>query len=153
MLYIVSDHRGFALNKKINEFLTTAKIPFKDIDNNTHDPDDDIPVFAAKVASRISKNPNKDLGITICGTGAGACIACNKFKNVRASVCITVDMAKQAKEHLNTNVLCLASDITEPSIAWMIVKKWLSTKVSQKSRYQTRLKQIKAIEKNNFKSV
>ncbi len=151
MLYIVSDHRGFGLNKKINEFLTTAKIPFKDIDNNTHDPDDDIPVFAARVAARVSKNPKKDCAITICGTGAMACITCNKFKNVRASVCLNVSMAKQAREHADTNILCLAADMTDPSTAWMIVKAWLKTKPSTKARYQNRLKQIKEIERNNFK--
>lgn len=117
MLYIASDHRGFALNKKINEFLTNAKIPFKDIDENIYDPNDDIPVIASKLATKISKNPQKDFGITICGTGAMACMTCNKFKNVRASVCLTVNMAKQAREHANSNVLCLAADITEPSVA------------------------------------
>ena len=151
MLYIAADHRGFALNKKIKEFLTTAKIPFKDLGDDIYDKDDDIPVLASRVAEKVSQSPTKNSGITICGTGALACITCNKFKNVRASVCLTVAMAKQAKEHGNTNVLCLASDITEPSVAWMIIKKWLQTKVSQKSRYQNRLKQIKTIEKNNFK--
>ncbi len=151
MLYLSADHRGYQLNKKIKEFLTTAKIPFKDLGGDVYDKDDDVPVLASMVAEKVSQSPSKNLGLTICGTGALACITANKFKNVRASVCLTVAMAKQAKEHGNTNVLCLASDITEPSIAWMIIKKWLKAKVSQKSRYQNRLEQIKMIEKNNFK--
>jgi ribose 5-phosphate isomerase RpiB len=52
---------------------------------------------------------------------------------------------------MDVNVLCLAADLTDPSVAWMIIKKWLSTDVLLDKRYQDRLKKIQGIEKKNFK--
>jgi len=45
----------------------------------------------------------------------------------------------------------LAADLTDSSIAWMIIKKWLTTSKSTKTRYQRRLKMLDKIEKENFK--
>lgn len=151
MIYIAADHRGFALKEKIKEFFKKAKIEFEDFGNNVYDKDDDLSDFALKVCDKVSKNPKKDKGIVICGTGIAASIVSNKFKNVRAGLCMNVLIAKQSREHLDANILCLAADVTNPSIAWMIVKAWLKTKVSDKSRYLNRLKKIQEIENNNFK--
>ncbi len=151
MIYLASDHRGFGLKEKIKEFLNVAKIKFEDCGNTVYDKDDDLSDFASKVGEKISKNSKKDKGIVICGTGIAASIVSNKFKNVRASLCMTVSVAKQSREHMDANVLCLAADLTDPSVAWMIVKKWLSTESLKDKRYTNRLKKIQDIEKNNFK--
>jgi ribose 5-phosphate isomerase B len=123
MLYLASDHRGFGLKEKIKEFLKNAKIEFKDFGNEVYDKDDDLSDFASKVGDKISKNSKKDKGIVICGTGIAASIVSNKYKNVRAGLCMTVSVAKQSREHMDVNVLCLAADLTDPSVAWMIIKK------------------------------
>lgn len=151
MLYLASDHRGFGLKEKIKEFLKTAKIEYKDFGNLVYDKDDDLSDFASRIGKKISKNPNKEKGIVICGTGIMSSILLNKYKNVRAGLCMTVSMAKQSKEHLNINVLCLAADLTEPSVAWMITKEWLKIEKSDKKRYTNRLKKLQMIEKENFK--
>jgi len=117
MLYLASDHRGYGLKEKIKEFLKTAKIEYKDFGNLVYDKDDDLSDFASELAKKISKNSNKDKGIVICGTGIMACVVSNKYKNIRAGLCMTVSMAKQSREHINTNVLCLAANFTEPSVA------------------------------------
>jgi ribose 5-phosphate isomerase RpiB len=41
--------------------------------------------------------------------------------------------------------------LTDSSVAWMIIKKWLTTPPPSKARYQNRLKIIEKIEKENFK--
>jgi len=151
MIYLASDHRGFGLKEKIKEFLNTAKIGFKDFGNTIYDKDDDLSDFASKVCEKISKNSKKDKGIVICGTGIAASIVSNKFKNIRAGLCMTVAVARQSREHMDANVLCLAADLTEPSVAWMIIKEWLKTEALKEKRYQNRLKKLKLIEKNNFK--
>jgi ribose 5-phosphate isomerase B len=117
MIYIACDHRGFGLKEKIKEFLSEANIEFEDCGNLVYDKDDDLSDFVSKAAERVSQNYEKDKGIVICGTGIGASIVSNKFKNVRAGLCMNVLVANQSREHLDTNVLCLAADITEPSIA------------------------------------
>ncbi len=151
MLYISSDHRGFGLKKKLMEFLSNAKIKFKDLGAFEYSPDDDLPVFASSVAKKVSKNSKKDKGIVICGSGVGSSIICNKFKKVRAALCLTVNVAKESREHHDANVLCLAADLTDPSVAWMITKKWLTNPAPSRSRYINRVKMLDQIEKENFK--
>ncbi|HRZ29390.1 MAG TPA: RpiB/LacA/LacB family sugar-phosphate isomerase [Candidatus Paceibacterota bacterium] len=123
MLYLASDHRGFGLKEKVKEFLNTVKIEYKDFGNLVYDKDDDLPDFASKVAKKISQNSKKDKGIVICGSGVGGSIISNKFKKVRAALCLTVNVAKESREHHDSNVLCLAADLTDSSVAWMIIKK------------------------------
>ena len=151
MLYISSDHRGFGLKNKLIEFLNNAKIEHKDLGAFVYGPDDDLPVFASSVAEKVSKNSKKNKGIVICGSGVGSSIICNKFKKVRAALCLTVNVAKESREHHDANVLCLAAELTDPSIAWMIVKKWLTTGSPTKQRYIKRMKMLEKIEKDNFK--
>jgi len=117
MIYIASDHRGFGLKSKLIEFLSNAKIEFKDLGAFEYSPDDDLPVFASSVAKRVSKNSKKDKGIVICGSGVGSSIICNKYKKVRAALCLTVNVAKESREHHNSNILCLAAELTDPSVA------------------------------------
>jgi ribose 5-phosphate isomerase RpiB len=62
-----------------------------------------------------------------------------------------VNVAKESREHHNSNILCLAAELTDPSVAWMITKKWLTTPEPFKQRYINRLKMLDQIEKENFK--
>ena len=121
MLYIASDHRGYGLKEKIKEFLNNAKIDFKDVGAFKYDKDDVCRCWLQPAL--VSKNNKKDKGIVICGSGVGGSIICNKFKKVRAALCLTVNVAKESREHHDSNILCLAADLTDSSIAWMIIKK------------------------------
>jgi ribose 5-phosphate isomerase RpiB len=60
-------------------------------------------------------------------------------------------VAKESREHHDSNILCLAAELTDSSSAWMITKKWLNTSGPIKARYQKRLKMLDKIEKENFK--
>jgi ribose 5-phosphate isomerase B len=117
MLYLASDHRGYGLKEKLKEFLSNAKIDFKDVGSFKYDIDDDLPIFAAIAAKAVSKNHKKNMGIIICGSGVGGSIIANKFKKVRAALCLTVNVAKESREHHDSNILCLAADLTDSSMA------------------------------------
>ncbi|MFA5229990.1 MAG: RpiB/LacA/LacB family sugar-phosphate isomerase [Candidatus Paceibacterota bacterium] len=117
MLYVASDHRGYGLKEKIKEFLNTAKIKYEDVGAFKYDKDDDLPIFALTVAKLVSKNHTKDRGIIICGSGVGGSIIGNKFKKARAALCLTVNVAKESREHHDSNILCLAAELTDSSSA------------------------------------
>ncbi|MDD4123211.1 MAG: RpiB/LacA/LacB family sugar-phosphate isomerase [Candidatus Pacebacteria bacterium] len=149
MIYIASDHKGFALKEKLLEFFENSNFNVMDLGPSEYDKDDDYVVYAKKLAKKIGKN---DKGIFICGNGSGGTIVCNKFCDVRASLCVTSLMCKQACEHNDINVLCLGSEISSPQFSWTIVKTFLESE-SLGGKYAKRRDMIKDIEKENFKKI
>jgi len=148
MIYLGSDHRGHNLKEEIKKFLDKEKIKFQDLGNLKYDEKDDYPDFAKKVASKVSSNSKKDKGILICGTGIGMSIVANKFKEVKAGLCLSGYMATRAVEEDDINILCLAADITDTGTSKKIIKEWLEAKFENDERYERRLKKIVAIEQS-----
>jgi len=66
-IFIGADHRGFELKNKLVEYLQNKNIRVEDLGNYEHDPEDDYPDFAQKVAQAVLQNPDNFLGIVICG--------------------------------------------------------------------------------------
>jgi len=144
MLYIASDHAGFALKEEIKRYLQSVNYAFEDLGPQELDPADDYPDFALKVARKINEEGGE--GILICGTGQGVCLAANKVKGIRAVAAYDEFMANQAKEHLDSNILCLGGRITDVETAKRIVKIWLETPFSGEERHERRLEKIEEIE-------
>lgn len=63
---------------------------------------------AQRVCERVQGRTDS-VGVLICSTGMGMSIAANKFREVYAARCLTVDDAVMARQINNANVLCLAS--------------------------------------------
>ena len=149
MIYLGTDHRGYNLKEEIKKFLEQEKIKFQDLGNLKYDEEDDYPDFAKKVVKKVLSNPKKDKGILICGTGIGMSIAANKFKGIKAGLCLSGYMAKRAIEEDDINILCLAADITDVGTTKKIIKEWLKAKFKNEERYKRRIKKILEIEKLN----
>ncbi len=147
MIYIGADHGGFNLKKKIIEFLTTAKLPFKDVGAFKLDKDDDYVNYVTLVAKAVQKDLKNNMGIMICRTGIGSALVANKFKGIRSGVGINATFAKKAREDNGINILALPGDFLDPSNAWLIVKRFLNTKTLIKPRYVRRDKMINKLEK------
>lgn len=153
MIYLGADHRGYYLKEKIKKFLVSQKIEFKDLGNFSYQKDDDYPDFAALVAQQVLKKPKTDLGIVICGSGQGVNIVANKYPRVRAALCLSRWMAQKARQDDNVNVLSLAADLTDEQTALGIVKTFIITKYTKKTRYQKRLQKIFRLEKKLYRSL
>ena len=83
---ISADHGGFELKKIIIEHIKSMGLNVDDLNDNEYDAEDDYPDTTKLVAESISKN-EYDKGIVLCGSGVGASVVANKFKNVRAAIC------------------------------------------------------------------
>jgi len=149
MLYLGADHRGYYLKEAIKEFLKSRKVEFEDLGNAQYDKDDDYPDYAELLAKKVLKNEKENKGILICGTGIGMSIVANKFKGIRAGLCLSGYLAKRAKEEDDINVLCLAADITDEKTSQTIIKEWLKTSFLSEKRHQRRLEKIKKVEEEN----
>ncbi len=84
------------------------------------------PYYAARVAGAVSSG-QAARGILICSTGIGMSIIANRFKGVRASLCLDVHMAHMTRAHNDSNILCLGGMISQEIDVMRIIDEWLST--------------------------
>lgn len=105
----------------------------------------DYPDVAAIVAQKVSKG-EVDYGVLICGTGIGMCIVANKFPGVRAAACHNESATELSRCHNNANVLCISGEMLGPTVAGILVKRFLTTPY-EGGRHDARLQKIAMIEK------
>jgi len=147
-IVIGSDHGGFEMKQQLVSWLKEQSIDIEDVGAPEYNALDDYPVFASAVAKKISAK-EADKGILLCGSGVGACVAANKFKGVRASVCHDIYSAKQGVEHDDLNVLCLGARIIGIALAKELVWGYINTNFSNEERHLRRLQKVLEFEKNN----
>ena len=142
-IYIGADHNGYALKYKLTEYLKRAGYNVVDEGDDHLDPDDDFPIFAGKVVSAILSSDDPDpRGILICGSGQGMCMAANRHKGIRASLCWDRQSAREVRNDDNSNVLCLPGRLLEEKEADIIVETWLNTTFANAPRFVRRLQEL-----------
>lgn len=139
---IGADHRGLELKQFIMKLLSQTGHSYEDFGTYTTEPVD-YPDIAKRVAERVA-NGDFDLGILICDTGIGMCIAANKVKGIRAALSHDGFSARRARQHTNANILCLGASETQDTVR-EIVDVFLNTQF-EGGRHQKRLDKIKAME-------
>jgi ribose 5-phosphate isomerase B len=149
MIYLGADHGGFHFKEKIKEFLGELKIEYQDLGNLKFDPNDDFPDFAIAVAKKVIETGEK--GILICTNGLGMSMTANKVKGIRAVNVTTKKVAEQAREHLDSNILCIGAHVVSFKNVKKIIKIWLGTDFFRKDKYIRRLEKVSRIEKEDFK--
>ncbi len=143
IIAVGSDHAGYHLKEKIKNYLLENK--YQVLDFGTHSEDStDYPNFAREVSLAVQKGEAQK-GILICGTGIGMSIVANKFKGIRAALCLNEYMARMSRKHNDANVLCLGDRIIGEDLAIAIVDAWLNTEF-EGGRHERRVHLIKDIE-------
>lgn len=147
-IYIASDHGGFNLKKQL-VYVLVANLDFtgivvNDLGPDTLDEDDDYPDYAFKVAEKVAEDAGS-VGILICRSGNGMCIAANKVKGVYAALAFSSQHAKKAREDDNANVICLDADY-EGEDPIEIVKAFIKSEFSSEERHHRRFQKIQDFE-------
>jgi ribose 5-phosphate isomerase B len=86
--------------------------------------------------------------VLICGSGAGASVAANKFRGIRAATCHDSFSARQSVEDDDVNVLCLGARVIGPELAADLVRDYVNARFSGAERHRRRLGEIAAFEAN-----
>jgi len=143
-LAVASDHAGVALKQHVAEDLRSQGHNVTDLGSNSPDPVD-YPDYAEKVAHAVLRG-EVERAILICGSGAGACVAANKFKGIRAATCHDSFSARQCVEDDDVNVLCLGARVVGPELAVTLVRDYVAAKFSGAERHRRRLGKVAAFE-------
>jgi RpiB/LacA/LacB family sugar-phosphate isomerase len=139
-----SDHAGFELKMQVVQWLQEAGHEF--IDCGTHDCDAvDYPDFAAAVGRAVAAK-EVDRGIVVCGSGAGAAIAANKIRGVRATLAHDSYTARQCVEHDDANVVTFGSRVIGIEIAKGVVQAFVDAKYTGEERHARRLAKVLKLE-------
>lgn len=147
-LFIASDHGGFHRKQALVAWLRSHGHPVTDLGPTRLEPDDDYPLFAAKVAQAVQLEPGS-LGILLCRSGQGVALVANKFAGIRAATAWNEDVARAAAEDDEVNVLCLPSDYVTDAAVNHIVTAWFASGLKTDERYHRRLQEIATIEQRN----
>ena len=141
---IGSDHRGREVRIHLVETLKKqghdVALMLVEDDGSCDYPDIAFPVGQA-VAQREA-----DLGILICGSGIGMCIAANKVNGVRAALVHDEIGADISRRHNDANVMCLPADMLGMRIIDRIVNTWIQTPF-EGGRHARRVEKINLIER------
>lgn len=139
-----ADHAGYEMKQQLGSMLAESGVTVIDLGTHSDDPVD-YPDFAAAVARAVN-DARADRGIIICGSGAGACVAANKVRGIRAAVAHDTYTAHQAVEHDDVNVLCLGSRVIGQNLAEELVRAFIAAEFSHEERHVRRLEKVKALE-------
>jgi len=122
-IWIACDHGGFIAKNSIMKVFGEKGYAFNDVGCYTGDMCR-YPYYASKVCAAVASGAARR-GVLICSTGIGMSILANKYKGVRASLCLDSYMARMTRRHNDSNILCLGGKITGESIILDIVDSWL----------------------------
>jgi|TARA_B100001094_G_C18195140_1_gene810267 ribose 5-phosphate isomerase B len=127
-LYEKTLHNMYNVNNKFSDF-TVRDLGCKGTNSV------DYPDFANKVCAEMLGNV-QHIGILVCGTGIGMCMAANKFYHIRAALCHNVHTASMTRKHNNANVLCLGARTLESDQIIPIVETFLTTRFEEGRHHQ-----------------
>ncbi len=141
-----ADHAGFQLKEVVARLLAEEGHAVYDL--GTHDEDPvDYPDFAAAVGQAV-RDGRAERGIVVCGSGAGAAIAANKLRGIRAAMAHDTYTAHQAVEHDDANVITVGSRVIGEELAKEIVRAFIAARFTGEERHRRRLEKVKALEAN-----
>ena len=107
----------------------------------------DYPDIAAAVGEAV-RDGRADRGILVCGSGAGASIAANKLRGIRAAVATDTYTAHQSVEHDDANVLALGSRVIGVALARELVGAFIGASFSGDERHTRRIAKVIAFEES-----
>lgn len=142
VLAMGSDHGGYAMKEFLKQKLIDQGYEIKDFGTFSED-SVDYPDMIHPVAKAVDDG-NIKKAIIMCGSGNGAQMTANKYPNVRAGLCWTVEQARLTRLHNNANIMSLPGRFIDFEEAWEITKAFLSTDF-EGGRHNNRVEKINKI--------
>ena len=141
---LASDHAGFFFKELLKAYLERKGFEVEDFGCYRKE-SCDYPDFAALAARSVSQKKN-ERAILVCGSGVGMSMAANKINGIRAALINSAELAKETREHHDSNVLCLGARKIPNGELIRIVDVWLATKFEGEKRHVIRIAKLMALE-------
>lgn len=140
---MANDHAGTKLKLEIKAWLESQGHEVQDF--GTHNEEGcDLSDFVYPASLAVAKG-ECDRGIFVDGVGYGSALIANKINGNYAVVCQDPFCARLAREHTDSNILCLGGKIIGSAIAMEIVQVWMRTDPLTAEKYRRRVQKVKDI--------
>lgn len=139
---LACDHRAYKTKEQLKKILKNYEIEDYGCFSEERT---DYPLYAFKVANAVI-NKDIDLGITLCGTGIGMSIACNKVKGIRCAKIDNKDEAQSAKEHNNANILSFSAQSHSAKDIKKMIDIFVNSTFLSDPCYKIRIEQVEKYE-------
>jgi RpiB/LacA/LacB family sugar-phosphate isomerase len=139
------DDTGFPLKEPLVAALEAEGHDVLDLGTFSTDPVD-YPDYARAVGQAVLRG-FVDASLLLCASGTGGAIAANKMRGIRAALCHDADAARQSREEVDANVLCLAAAGLEAKAAVEIAQAFIGSQFQAgdpQSRQVTKIGQLEA---------
>lgn len=139
------DDTGFPLKEPLVAALEAEGHDVLDLGTFSTEPVD-YPDYARAVGQAVLRG-FVDASLLLCGSGAGAVIAANKMRGIRAALCHDAASARTSREEADANVLCLAAPGLDAKDAIEIAQTFIATQYEpseQQGRQVTKIGQLEA---------
>lgn len=139
---IASDHAGFRYKELIKSYLVSRDVEVSDFGTGSESPCD-YPDFVIPAAKAL-RDGKVERAVLLGGSGNGEAIAANRIKGVRCCLCLTVELAKLARMHNDSNAISLGQRMIHEDQLIEIVKAWLETPF-EGGRHIARIEKIESL--------
>lgn len=146
---LASDHAGFSLKTAIKSFLVKAGHEVEDFGCRSEEAVD-LPDFAYPAAMALSQG-RVDRAILVDGAGYPSALIANCLWGVYAAVANDPLSARFAREHSDTNALCLGGKIIGEAMGLECVKLFLELNCLG-GKYARRVEKVRAIAERHRKA-
>ena len=136
---IGSDHAGFEMKEALKQWLHLQSITLEDVGCHS-DQSVDYPDYAHVVAQKVESEDS--VGILLCGSANGVCMAANKHKGIRAALCWNREIAILARQHNDANIIALPARFVDENTAKRMVQIFMEEKF-EGGRHQGRVDKIR----------
>ena len=143
---ITSDHRGYDLKELILKEFKRDDVELIDYGTDSEE-SVDYPDFAFKLANDV-RDKKLDFGLTICGSGFGMSIACNKVKGIRCARVKDVEDVIITRNDNDANMIAF-SGRSSLELSLAIINRMIDTPFSNAERHARRINKIAEYEENN----
>lgn len=140
---MANDHAGTAYKNQIKKYLESEGYEVEDF-GTYNEESCDLPDFVYPASLAVAKG-ECDRGIFVDGTGYGSAMIANKISGCYAVVCQDPLCAQLARQHSDSNVLCIGGKIIGPVLAMEIVRVWMTTDAFTEEKYVKRVQKVKDI--------
>ena len=137
---MANDHAGTQMKNEIKAYLES--IGHEVVDFGTYDEAScDLSDFVYPAALAVAKG-ECERGIFCDGVGYGSALIANKISGCYAAVCQDPLCATLARQHTDSNILCLGAKIIGGLMAMEVVKTWLTTDPLMEEKYRRRVQKV-----------
>lgn len=151
-IIVASDHAGYSLKEEVKAFLESKGHEI--LDCGTHSEDAcDLSDYVYPASLAVSEG-KADRGIFIDGVGYGSAMIANKIDGLYAAVCQDPFCAQLARQHSNTNILCIGAKIIGSAIAIETINTWMTTDyLGDVEKYKRRVDKVIEISDRHLKKL